>query len=146
VRQPLALLFLGLGVATTFSLVFAARRLGDDGSLSALDWFRLTIVGIIALAFFGRIVATLGRLPPIRQIRRALKRPPEPRPLATVPRLDGNFQQIGSNTTFSGSLIDTPPGTGNYQYWVIAANSDNVDTVRKDPSSGFFSSNGNCID
>jgi hypothetical protein len=88
ILQPLGVVFLGLGAATTFSLVFAARRLGDDGSLSALDWFRLTIVGIIALTFFGRIFATLGRLPPVRQIRRALRRPAEPRTLATIPHTD----------------------------------------------------------
>ena len=61
-------------------------------------------------------------------------------------RSDGNFQQIGFDVAFTGNVLDTPPGTGNYQYWVIAANSDNVDTVRKDPSSGFFASSGTCID
>lgn len=104
-RHPVALVFLTLGAATTFTLVFAATRLADDGNLSAADWFRLIIVGIIAVAFLARALSVLGRLPPIRWIRAALKRPTTPLPMATIPSIDPD--EIGALAAGFGRLTST---------------------------------------
>ncbi len=91
VRHPLAVLFLVLGAATTASLVFAASRLDDDGSLSGVDWFRLGVVGIVAMAFFVRLLELLLRLPPFRWVRRTIGRRNEPSsatPVAHIPSVE----------------------------------------------------------
>jgi hypothetical protein len=53
------------------------------------------------------------------------------------------FNQIGTAVGFNASLVDTPPVNGNYQYWLIANNSDFEDeTAVRDVGTV----NTSCID
>lgn len=86
-RHPTAFLFLLLGALTTLSLVYAASRLDDDGSLGLADWFRIVIVAIVALAFFvqaGSLFVRLFRLRKLLQLFKGAAGETQLNPTATI--------------------------------------------------------------